>query len=179
LPAHIRQSAAQTAAEHFVQHPVFQASKHIACYYAFQDEMNTQAMIEAIWQAGKICYLPVVLESGLLDFVRYDKNDKLTLNQFSIPEPESKERKFPAEELDLVILPLIAFDASGHRLGTGGGYYDRTFAFTRVNSQHSPILFGFAYALQQAGCLPADTWDIQLDGVATEKEVITAQMSSR
>ncbi len=75
-----------------------------------------------------------------------------------------------AQELDLVFLPLVAFDRVGHRVGMGGGYYDRTFAFVQ-QMHHKPILIGLAYEMQQVDGLPFCTWDIPLDGVLTEKQL--------
>lgn len=132
--------------------------------------MDTSPIIQAIWRAKKKCYLPVLTEGRSLYFVRYDENDTLQPNQFSILEPENTSRKIAPEQLELVILPLVAFDLQGHRLGTGGGYYDRTFAFMHANHK-KPKLLGLAYSKQQADCIPFDPWDITLAGVVTEQGV--------
>ena len=89
-----------------------------------------------------------------------------------ILEPQDKAKKILAEDLDLVITPLLAFDAKGHRLGTGGGYYDRSFAFLYSNMKKKPLMIGLAYSFQAAECLPTDPWDIALDGVITEEKYI-------
>lgn len=84
----------------------------------------------------------------------------------------NKTHELQAEDLDIVITPLAAFDLQGHRLGTGGGYYDRTFAFLQKNTVKKPKIIGLAYAEQQAELLPHDQWDIDLDGVVTEKGIV-------
>lgn len=130
------------------------------------NEFNTQPIIQAIWQADKKCYLPVLTNDKSLVFVQYMQNTVLTPNQFNIPEPADKTKQIPATELDLVLLPLVAFDLLGNRLGAGGGYYDRTF---HANTKSK--LIGLAYAAQQADALVDDSWDVKLDGVLTEKSM--------
>jgi 5-formyltetrahydrofolate cyclo-ligase len=160
-------------ATHFTTHPFFLKSKHIACYWGCQNEMSTMPLIQAIWQANKICYLPVLRSDSLLSFVRYDEDDKLKLNKFFIPEPENTLRIIDPLKLDVIIAPLLAFDSHGHRLGMGGGYYDRTLAFKKDVQNKSPILIGLGYAAQQAILLPTDSWDILLNAVMTEKAITT------
>lgn len=115
--------------------------------------------------------MPILAECRSLHFVRYDEHDALSANQFSILEPENTSRKIAAEKLELVITPLVSFDLQGHRLGTGGGYYDRTFAFLHNRAKTNPTVIGLAYAAQQAESLPVDPWDITLDGIVTEQGV--------
>ena len=97
-------------AQHLAKLPLFQQSHHIACYCAYEDEMDTQPIIRTIWDTNKICYLPVLTEEKTLDFVHYDEGDLLLPNQFSILEPDNTARKIATAKLDLVISPLIAFD---------------------------------------------------------------------
>lgn len=104
--------------------------------------------------------------------MRYDENDALQLNRYFIPEPVNILREIMSAQLDIVITPLVAFDLNGHRLGTGGGYYDRTFEFLHKNNVKKPRIIGLAYSAQQAEFIPIDPWDIQMNGVLTEKEFI-------
>lgn len=167
-----RKNAAMAASGHLAGHIVFSKSKHISCYLPYQNEIDTMPLIQAIWQANKICYLPILIEGRSLNFVRYDEGDKLHSNQFSILEPVNTSRRVAPEKLDLVVTPLVAYDLQGHRLGTGGGYYDRTFAFMHGKQNKKPMLIGLAYSQQQVELLPSDPWDITLDGVATEHGVV-------
>lgn len=171
MSAEQRLDAAVAAAKHLSMHPIFKRATHIACYYAFQSELDTQPLIEAIWRANKICYLPVLLEERTLGFARYDEGDVLEANSLSILEPSDNTRRIALELLELIIPPLVAFDAEGHRLGTGGGYYDRTFAYLFDRKTAQPSIIGYGFALQQAPTLPADVWDIRLSGFATEQGV--------
>ena len=72
----------------------------------------------------------------------------------------------------MVVIPLVVFDIYGHRLGTGGGYYDRTFAFLRHQTNKKPLLAGVGYALQQAELVPTDPWDVNLQVVVTENKLL-------
>jgi 5-formyltetrahydrofolate cyclo-ligase len=116
--------------------------------------------------------LPILTDSNALRFVRYDENDELHLNKYSIPEPVNISREIISTQLDMVITPLVAFDLNGYRLGAGGGYYDRTFEFLHNKNNKKPQIIGLAYSAQQAEIIPVDPWDILLNGVLTEKEFI-------
>ncbi len=129
-------------------------------------------MIEGVWKAKKHCYLPVLTEKNALFFVRYQYGDALHLNRYSIFEPIDHTHILAAENLDSVLMPLVAFDKQGHRLGAGGGYYDRTFGFLAPSSSKKPHMIGLAYAVQEAEFIPSDPWDIALNGVVTEKEFL-------
>jgi len=110
----------------------------------------------------------VLQEDKSLWFIRYVKNDALKQNQFAIFEPVDHSNKLSADELDMVLAPLVAFDSSGQRLGTGGGYYDRTFCNLDVTNK-KPLMIGLAYQAQEAESIPHEPWDIKLDGVITEQ----------
>ncbi len=184
VAAAVRHEASLAAANLFVNQPLFKQSKRIACYLSLKDEFDSAAVIEAIWKAKKICYIPILAnddeskhkDENYLRFVRYEYGDPLHMNRYEILEPVSLKNEEKPEELDLVILPLIAFDKTGNRLGTGGGYYDRTFEFQRSvlndDPNKKPKLIGLGYAAQEAEAVPADIWDLRLDGILTEKEFI-------
>jgi 5-formyltetrahydrofolate cyclo-ligase len=168
----VREKSALAAARWLTSSDVFQQSEHIACYFPRGMEFSTIPIIHAIWAAKKKCYLPLLPndDSKILNFADYSATDNLTLNQYQIFEPDSVEF-FVAPSLDLVLMPVIGFDKKGNRLGSGGGYYDRTFAFTK-NSETRPVLLGVGYAFQMVSDLPRDEWDVLLDGVLTDKELL-------
>lgn len=149
---------------------------NIAFYISHNNELNLQPLIEHCLSNNKNCYLPV-LDNQHLNFVQYDQHTEFELNKYKIPEPITKNKSYciAAQNLDLVFLPLVAFNKSGQRLGMGGGFYDRTFDFlaNSVNNYKSkPILIGIAYHLQYIDFIPNEPWDIKIHGVATEKEFI-------
>jgi 5-formyltetrahydrofolate cyclo-ligase len=93
-------------------------------------------------------------------------------NRLGIAEPQGSAT-LGARWLDLVFLPLLGFDRGGLRLGTGGGYYDRAFAFRQLRrSWHAPRLVGLGYAFQEVEGLTAAAHDVLLDAVVTEEGVI-------
>jgi len=95
-------------------------------------------------------------------------------NRYGIPEPEcAPAALITAEQVDVVLLPLVAFHRAGHRLGMGAGYYDRSFAFLRSRARPaSPVLVGIGYSFQEVAAMPALDHDVPLDFIATEKELI-------
>lgn len=151
--------------------PIFLRSRHIAFYLPNDGEIDSTLLMERAWKLKKTCYLPVLapLDKKLL-FVSYNKGDELRFNQYGIPEPLLQPDKTRAAwTLDLVITPLVAFDLQGHRLGMGGGYYDRTFAFIqKANKPKTPKFVGVAHAFQQCPALPRQIWDVSLDAVFTD-----------
>lgn len=152
--------------------PYFQHSKTIACYFAASDELDTQPFMKSIWETGKLCYLPVITPEKTLMFVRYDRDDQLIKNQYDIFEPADKSRSMSPALLDMIAMPLVAFDRLGQRLGTGGGYYDKTLAGLNKTKGETPYLVGMGFSVQEYSQLPADNWDVRLDAIVTEKEVI-------
>jgi 5-formyltetrahydrofolate cyclo-ligase len=128
--------------------------------------------MEVIWQAGKVCYLPVLADMKTLQFVQYEQDDELQPNQYSIYEPVNHAHAIQPERLDMVIVPLVAFDEQGNRIGTGGGYYDRTFAFMYMHPPRAPFLLGLGYDVQQSQDCQPDPWDIKLNGILTESKLL-------
>lgn len=171
MPENVREQSAAAATQFLIHHPVFASSRYIGCYFANKNEFETKMLIEAIWQAGKVCYLPVLTADKTLHFARYDRNDELQLNQYHIPEPVGRQHFIPVEKLELVLLPLVAFDNHGNRIGTGGGYYDRTFAFLFNKPEKAPFMLGVGYQLQECESVQPEPWDIKLNGVLTETGV--------
>lgn len=172
-----RSEKAAQAAAILAQSPIFKASTHIACYLALRSEMETFPIIEAIWAQKKECYLPIVhpKKRGLLYFGAYRKSTPLVKSRLGIKEPSFDEDSLvlcEPEELDLVVMPLLAFDSKGHRIGKGGGYYDRTFEFMNESPRpEKPFLCGLAFSSQELPEIEAEPWDVPLDAIVTEKEM--------
>ena len=144
---------------------------HRTALYIQQDgELGTEHLIEKLLAMGSQLYLPKLFEDGSnqLHFVRYDQNSRMAKNCFGIPEPISNE-KIPIDELELIFMPLTAFDLQGNRLGMGGGYYDRTLA-KALNK--NTLFIGLAYDFQQIPACPVDTFDQPLDMVLTPTRAI-------
>jgi 5-formyltetrahydrofolate cyclo-ligase len=104
-----------------------------------------------------------------LRFAPWKPGDALASNRFGIPEPDlSPASLLEADALSLVVMPLVGFDDRGNRLGMGGGWYDRSFAF-RHERGAPPYLVGAAFAIQQVPAFEAEAWDVRLDAVCTEQ----------
>ena len=132
-------------------------------------------ILEQAAASGKRCYLPVLhpFLHGRLLFCRWQPGERLWPNRFGILEPRSRrDHILPARRLDLVIVPLLGFDIACHRLGMGGGYYDRTFAFLNQRRHiRRPLLIGLAHELQLVDRLDPQPWDVQLDAVVTAQRI--------
>ena len=162
-----QQQAAELAAEHALNFaPILQAST-IALFLSVDGELNTRPLIAKLWQQKKQVYLPVLhpFARGQLMFLRYDENTELQPNRLRIPEPPLDVRHLlPLSELDVILMPLVAFDADGNRLGMGGGFYDRTLQNWQ---QYQMQLIGFAHDCQQVEQLPVAQWDVPLSAMIT------------
>lgn len=161
------------------QLPQFRYSKQIALYLPSDGEISPEPIIRHLWQLGKRCFLPVLhpIRHNRLWFVEYTPTTPMRRNIYRILEPSLvKAPRHPAWALDLVLLPLVGFDAEGGRLGMGGGYYDRTFAFKQKWKQgRGTHLIGLAHDLQKVPQLNTESWDIPLEGIATEKQFYGAR----
>lgn len=173
----VQQNAAAAAVAARVQSlDAFQSANNIALYLANDGELSPEILLQQCSQLGKQCYLPVVAADQQMSFALYQQGARLQANQFGILEPLSCAPRIPAEDLDLVFMPLVGFDRSGARLGMGGGYYDRAFDFLDSAGgspqAQGPKLFGLAHSLQEVERLEVASWDIPLDAIITELEVI-------
>ena len=149
------------------------SANRVALYLSNDGEIDPHWAIEDLWKRGKEVYLPVLhpLRKGYLTFIRYQPETPMRRNRFGISEPDFRRgTHVPARFLSMIGLPLVAFDERGNRLGMGGGFYDRTLAFSRRPGQ-KPTLIGCAYAFQEIRMLPAESWDIPLQFIATEKGI--------
>jgi len=139
-------------------------------------ELDPFYLMATAWEMGKHCYLPVLTpthDKSLL-FAPYEPDAPLVHNQFGIPEPRIAARHLiKARNLDLVIMPLVAFDRRGNRIGMGGGYYDRTLGFLNARTQwRKPRLVGIGYSFQEVSSIGSEPWDVPLGYMATERDLV-------
>ncbi|HSW12335.1 MAG TPA: 5-formyltetrahydrofolate cyclo-ligase [Solimonas sp.] len=167
-PAQRRRAAARIALR-LSQAPCFRRARYVAIYLPCGSELDTAPLQRLCLAQGKQVYVPKMLEGSRMRFEHLPAGTTLRRNQHGIAEPANRRLQRTLRRMDLVVLPLTAFDLQGHRLGAGGGYYDRALAFRR--SFRKPWLVGYAYALQQAVALPAESWDVRLDAVVTERRL--------
>jgi 5-formyltetrahydrofolate cyclo-ligase len=174
LSPHIQRLHSSAMSLLLCRSPLFLNSKRIALYLEEDGEIATDLILSRARKLKKQCYLPVLRPrpQQALWFAEYRCGDCLTRNRFGIEEPRiHTHRLIPPWGLDLILLPLVAFDTRGNRLGMGGGYYDRTLAH-RAHRKfwQKPKLIGIAHDLQKVKELERATWDIPLDGVVTERK---------
>lgn len=173
LPASQRVVRAEAMCRHLARSPLLNNAHRIALFIGNDGEMTAEPLVaQPRWQ-NKRFYLPVIFgraQRRRLRFARYSVNQPLVRNRYGIPEPSKAGAQWLSPRfLDLVLVPLVAFDDHGHRLGMGGGFYDRTFAFLKHRLWwRKPRLIGLAYDFQHRELVPSDPWDVPLSGVATE-----------
>jgi len=152
--------------------PAMSRARRIAMYLAVGGEIDCSSVLERAVTAGREVYLPV-LRGRALRFARYRPGDTLRSNCYGIGEPQVPAvRLLSGLQLDVVLTPLVAFDRRGNRLGMGGGFYDRSFAFLRKRAAwQRPKLIGLAHHFQCVDKLNARPWDVPLHSVITDVEV--------
>ncbi|AYZ18784.1 5-formyltetrahydrofolate cyclo-ligase [Klebsiella pasteurii] len=165
-PEQQTQFALQAADRMMAYTPVLLAQT-VAVFLSFDGELDTRPLIDQLWRAGKRVYLPVLhpFSPGNLLFLHYHPSSDLVVNRLKIREPKLDVRDvLPLSRLDVLVTPLVAFDAAGQRLGMGGGFYDRTLQNWR---RHRLQPVGYAHDCQQVDALPTEQWDIPLPAVIT------------
>ncbi len=153
---------------------LYRNSNRIAIYQQNDGEIDPHPLTAAANSHKKKCYLPVLrprFQHGLW-FSELRSDERLQPNRFGINEPNPHgHRVVPPWALDLILLPLVAFDENGNRLGMGGGFYDHTLSYLKLRKKwRKPKLIGLAHELQNIKSLQNNRWDIPMDGVVTEKE---------
>lgn len=169
-----RDAAALAVVESMARERLFINARHIAFYLPNDGELDLRPLLWHALALGKRCYLPVlsIPFHNHLRFLPFREGDRLLANRFGIPEPGQSRMRTARKPwgLDLILTPLVAFDAAGNRLGMGGGFYDRTLGFLhRRRHWRKPRLLGTAYAFQEVDELPHQPWDVPLDGVITDR----------
>ncbi|WP_126452782.1 5-formyltetrahydrofolate cyclo-ligase [Sulfuriflexus mobilis] len=177
LSAREHRQASDRALDLILRHPLFMRAQHIALFLPNDGEIDISELMPTAWSMHKRCYLPVLASPGQrLVFAPMTQDSRLELNRYGIPEPVASRHQIrQPRQLDLVLTPLVAFDAAGNRIGMGGGYYDRSFAFLRRRRHwRHPHLLGVAHDFQRLEALPQQAWDVPLQGVFTDRKFYPA-----
>lgn len=147
--------------------PAYQLARRLACYVSIENEVDTITVIQKAIGSGKQVGVPVTREDGDMDFQAILGLSDLRPVQYGLrePVPNPKQVLLP-HTIDLVLIPGIAFDRHGHRIGSGGGYYDRF--LTRTDA----VRIGLSYGFQIIDRVPAEPHDVKMDWIITENEVI-------
>ncbi|WP_110069150.1 5-formyltetrahydrofolate cyclo-ligase [Halomonas sp. A11-A] len=178
LPPAQRQAASQRLCRLLRRLPEVQRARRVALYLPNDGEIDPTPLIGWLRRRGARVHLPVLrpLSRNRLWFVHYHPDTPMATNRYGIPEPETRHgahraRRLPAWALDLILLPLVGFDEEGQRMGMGGGFYDRSLAFTRRPGPR-PRLIGLAHECQRVASLPVEPWDVPLDAIVSDARVI-------
>lgn len=170
LPPATRIAGAEALAARLSALPFAPTAGHVAGYWAMDGEIALHVWQLRLPPEVRYC-LPVLGDDSLLRFAPWRPGEDLVANRYGIPEPASAE-PLPAAAMALIVTPLVGFDPAGHRLGMGGGWYDRTLAFRR-DLAAPPWLVGAGFSVQRCDALPTEAWDVPLDAVCTETDTFT------
>ncbi|MBY4890146.1 5-formyltetrahydrofolate cyclo-ligase [Pantoea sp. DY-15] len=167
LTSEQQEQAADQLAEHAINIAPIANAQRIALFLSVDGEINTRPLIAKLWQQKKQVYLPVLhpFSPGNLLFIRYTPETPLAPNKLRIPEPPLDITQLATlDQLDVMLVPLVAFDYAGQRLGMGGGFYDRTLQNWQ---QHGFLPVGIAHDCQRVEALPVAAWDVPLPAILT------------
>jgi len=152
--------------ERFMALALFESAQCLALYSPIRNEVDTSLVAEAALIAGKVAVYPRV-EGESLVFQRVTDSAHLVPGAFKVPEPRHGE-VIPPAEIDLCLVPGIAFDRKGHRRGYGRGFYDRFM----VSCREQMPRVGFGYDFQIVDCLPTGEYDQTLSMIVTETRLL-------
>lgn len=158
---------------------LLQPGRRIGLYLATAEEIDTAPLIELARQRRCILAMPRITSTRHDRMRFHELGKRVTRGALGMLEPQGGTLR-TARELDVVFLPLVGFDAAGHRIGMGRGFYDRHFAF-RLQFEHCrrPLLVGLAYAVQQVPLLPDAPHDVPLDAIVTESSTLRFPRKAR
>ncbi|MDE0909085.1 MAG: 5-formyltetrahydrofolate cyclo-ligase [Myxococcota bacterium] len=156
-------------ADRVIACPEFASAETVALYAATEGEIDVRAVFEAGVAAGKCCVFPRCLEGNQLEFSQIEQWDELVPGRYGIYEPPKSRLPIALSKISLALVPGLAFDLHGGRLGRGGGYYDRTFI---KPSSSKPKLMGVAHSVQVFDVIPVGEHDRRVDLLVTEATLI-------
>jgi 5-formyltetrahydrofolate cyclo-ligase len=172
-------AAAQGLAGVVIRHRLLRPGMRIAVYQARGREADLSRIIAMARRRDCVLYLPAIIRhrTAVMDFIRFDADTRLRPNAFGIPEPDpATTQRIALRELDLILVPLLAVDTEGWRLGSGGGFYDRRLHRLRADRRwRRPRLIGVAYEFQRVARISHEPWDVPLDAVITEANLYPAR----
>lgn len=170
LPLALQQEASAQINQQLLTLTAIINAKQVALYSATSGEANPFELHKTLLAQHKTCLLPIVKQHGLA-FLKFHADEKLIKSRLGILEPPENNPEVAIEKIDVVLLPLVGFDATGNRLGRGAGHYDRALQFLQDKTIKKPYLIGIGYEFQRINKLPTDAWDISLQLVVTEKQI--------
>ncbi len=188
IPDDYRRQASLRIAQQVAELDPWRGARSIAGFLPFDGEIDPLPLMDRAVQEGRQVYVPVIIEKGQpLKFAPWTRGAKMRPNRVGILEPAvDTEQLVDGAQLDLVLVPLVGFDAQANRIGVGGGFYDRTFAFRHSTERGEeasagqraggrgvdrPALVGIAFETQRLESIQVESWDVRLDWVVSEAGV--------
>ncbi len=168
LTAPARAAAAEAIARRALAIVAAVGPRLVAAYLPIRSECDSRPIIERLAASGMALALPAVVDSSTIVFRRYAPGAPLTASGFGTLAPPPDQ---PVVDPELIIIPLVAFDRTGTRLGHGRGHYDRALARLAARGLR-PRLVGIAFAVQEVEVIPGEPHDVRLDWIVTEKETL-------
>ncbi|MGM0576812.1 MAG: 5-formyltetrahydrofolate cyclo-ligase [Myxococcota bacterium] len=167
IPEDAREAAHRAMAARLDEVVLARGARVVAVYAAMGGEADPSAFDRRWVAEGGVVAFPRVVGPGAMDFRRVDDPDTLVAGYRGIREPPEDAPRVPWEDIDVLVVPGVAFDLQGHRLGQGGGFYDRMLA-----TAPAPYAVGLAYELQVVDHVPRGEHDMQVDAVVTERRTL-------
>lgn len=174
LDEHLRTEWSVMACKHMAHWLDAHSCRSVMAYVSFRSELNMNGLIEWCWRKGIEVFIPRCVQADRsMTLHVITAWDQLTAGSYGIlePEPDQAPAIPPGTVPDVVIVPGLAFDRTGGRLGYGGGYYDR-FADAMSGFGHHPLWIGAGFEAQVVEQVPSDSHDLRLDGLVTERELL-------
>lgn len=166
LSPDLQKEASGKVCNFFLTHISISADAVVAGYWPVRGELDDLPILYALLPRGYSCALPHVVAEGMpLLFRPWHEGSAMTAGKYDIPEPVSDQVLTP----DIILVPMAVFDKTGHRIGYGSGFYDRTIA--RLREVKPVIAVGIAYDIQECDVIPAEDNDIRMDIIITDKNV--------
>lgn len=145
----------------------WKTAETVFVFVSLPDEIDTRRLLKTALESKRLC-VPKITGNGTMEAVEIKNSDDLETGRFGIPEPKDYCPTVPKKDIDLIIMPCFAADGGGHRLGKGGGFYDR---FCK-NLNCPKIVACPEMLLLKNGEIPTEKWDVGADYVATENQII-------
>ena len=162
-----REHAAQALMRNFLEAVELRTGESVSGYWPVKEEIDVKPLLQILHKRGHVCGLPVIVAKHTpLSFKHWDPEKPLVEGKWGIPVPPEDAAEMTPE---LLLVPLLAFDAQGNRLGYGAGFYDRTISKLRSRAARRPLAVGIGYAAQEVEHVPCDETDERLDWVVTEQ----------
>jgi 5-formyltetrahydrofolate cyclo-ligase len=160
-------SASLSIQRSFLDMEEYRHARGIILYASIHGEVDTEGIVHAALESGKKVAFPAVVHHGLV-FREVTEISSMNRGKFGIMEPCQTGRNFELDEADIVVLPGIAFDMKGHRIGYGKGYYDKT--LHRLEGQGR--LVGLCYDFQLVEMIAGEPHDVKMDVIISEKRIV-------